>query len=83
MPVNLSIKNAPDEVVQRLRERAARNHRSLQGEPMAIIEEALQPKPRRLTIDEYRARVRSLGLRSPDEAPAIVRADRDSGHRDH
>jgi plasmid stability protein len=43
MPVNLSIKNAPDEVVQRLRERAARNHRSLQGELMAIIEEAVQP----------------------------------------
>jgi plasmid stability protein len=82
MPVNLSIKNAPDEVVQRLRERAARNHRSLQGELMAIIEEAVQPKPQRLTIDEYRARVRSLGLRSPDEAAAIVRADRDSGHRD-
>ena len=56
MPVNLSIKNAPDEVVQRLRERAARNHRSLQGELMAIIEEAVQPKPQRLTIDEYRAR---------------------------
>jgi plasmid stability protein len=83
MPVNLSIKNAPDEVVQRLRERAARNHRSLQGELMAIIEEAVQPKPQRLTIDEYRARVRSLGLRSPDEAAAIVRADRDSSHRDH
>ncbi len=61
MPVNLSIKNAPDEVVQRLRERAARNHRSLQGEPMAIIEEALQPKPQRLTIDEYRARVQVSG----------------------
>jgi plasmid stability protein len=83
MPVNLSIKNAPDDVVQRLRERAARNHRSLQGELMAIIEEAVQPRPQRLTIDEYRARVRSLGLRSPDEAAAIVRADRDSGHRDH
>jgi hypothetical protein len=25
MPVNLSIKNAPDDVVQRLRERAAKN----------------------------------------------------------
>jgi plasmid stability protein len=83
MPVNLSIKNAPDDVVQRLRERAARNHRSLQGELMAIIEEAVQPRPQRLTIDEYRARVRSLGLRSPDEAAAIVRADRDSSHRDH
>jgi antitoxin FitA len=83
MPVNLSIKNAPDDVVQRLRERAHRNHRSLQGELMAIIEEAVQPKPQRLTIDEYRARVRSLGLRSPDEAAASVRADRGSGHRDH
>ncbi|MEJ0017374.1 MAG: Arc family DNA-binding protein [Acetobacteraceae bacterium] len=41
MPVNLSIKNAPDDVVLRLRERAARNHRSLQGELMAIIEAAV------------------------------------------
>jgi len=40
MPVKLSIKNAPDEVVQRLRDRAERNHRSLQGELMAIIEAA-------------------------------------------
>ena len=40
MPVNLSIKNAPDEIVVRLKERAAKNHRSLQGE-MAIIEEAV------------------------------------------
>ena len=46
MPVNLSIKNAPDDVVQRLRERAARNHRSLQGELMAIIEEAARPTAR-------------------------------------
>jgi antitoxin FitA len=42
MAVNLSIKNAPDDVVQRLRERAARNHRSLQGELMAIIEDAVR-----------------------------------------
>ena len=42
MPVNLSIKNAPDHVVQRLRERAERHHRSLQGELMAIIEAAVR-----------------------------------------
>jgi plasmid stability protein len=42
MPVNLSIKNAPDDVVQRLRERAGRHHRSLQGELMAIIEAAVR-----------------------------------------
>ena len=31
MPVSLSIKNVPDDLAQRLRERAKRNHRSLQG----------------------------------------------------
>jgi plasmid stability protein len=40
MPVNLSIKGVPDALAQKLRERAARNHRSLQGELMAIIEDA-------------------------------------------
>ena len=40
MPVSLSIKNAPDEMVKRLKERAERHHRSLQGELMAILEEA-------------------------------------------
>jgi plasmid stability protein len=84
VPINLSIKNAPDDVVQRLRERAARNHRSLQGELMAIIEEAARPEhPSRIRLEQYRARVRALGLQSHDEAAAIVRADRDGGHRDH
>ncbi len=84
VPVNLSIKNAPDDVVQRLRERAARNHRSLQGELMAIIEEAARPEhPSRIRLEQYRARIRALGLRSANEAEAMVRADRDGGHRDH
>ena len=38
MAVNLSVKNVPDAVATKLRERAARNHRSLQGELMAILE---------------------------------------------
>jgi len=45
MPVNLSIKNVPDELAQRLRERAARNHRSLQAELMALLEWASQLAP--------------------------------------
>jgi len=82
VPVNLSIKNAPDDLVQRLRERAARNHRSLQGELMAIIEDAVQPT-RYQTLDEVVAEVRKRGLSGPDEAAAIIRADRDSGHAEH
>ncbi len=83
MSVNLSIKNAPDDVVARLRERASRNHRSLQGELMAIIQEATNPvSTRSLTVDEYRARIAALGFNTPDESAAIVRADRDAlGHR--
>lgn len=43
MPVNLSIKNVPDGLADALRERAERNHRSMQGELMAILETALAP----------------------------------------
>ena len=38
---NLSIKDVPEPLAQALRERAARNHRSLQGELMAIVEQAV------------------------------------------
>ncbi|MBK8322262.1 MAG: Arc family DNA-binding protein [Betaproteobacteria bacterium] len=40
MPVNLSVKNVPEALAARLRRRAERNHRSLQGELMAILESA-------------------------------------------
>ena len=40
MTINLSIKDVPDDIAERLRARAARNHRSLQGELMAIVEVA-------------------------------------------
>ena len=39
---NLSIKDVPEDLAEALRQRAARNHRSLQGELMAIIEKAAQ-----------------------------------------
>jgi plasmid stability protein len=42
MSVNLSVKDVPDELAQALRERAARNHRSLQGELMAILTQTIQ-----------------------------------------
>ena len=42
MTVNLSIKDVPEDVAERLRQRAARNHRSLQGELMCIVQQAAQ-----------------------------------------
>jgi plasmid stability protein len=77
MPVNLSIKNVPDEIAEELREKAARNHRSLQGELMAIIEEAAG-KESTLTPSEFLAGIRTLGLRTPAESRSMVREDRDA-----
>jgi len=37
---NLSIKDVPEALAEQLRQRAARNHRSLQGELMALLEVA-------------------------------------------
>ena len=76
MPVNLSIENVPDEVVQRLRRRADRHHRPLQGELRAIIEAAAQEE-RPATPAEVLGEVRRLGLHTPSEAAALIRADRD------
>jgi antitoxin FitA len=75
MSVNLSIKNAPDDIVDRLRDRARRNHRSLQGELLAIIEEAVAPK--KLTAAEVYEKVRALGLSTPSESVEMIRVDRD------
>ncbi len=41
---NLSVKDVPEAWAQALRERAARNHRSLQGELMALIQRAVEPE---------------------------------------
>lgn len=77
MPVNLSIKNAPEKLVRKLKQRAIRNHRSLQGELMAIISEAAERQPT-MRLDEFMNLGRQRGLRTPSQAAAIIRADRDS-----
>ena len=80
MTVTLSIKNVPDELAQRLKERAARNHRSLQGELMSIIQSAAAPSSSRL--DEIYAKVRATGISTPSgEAARMVREDRDDPNR--
>jgi plasmid stability protein len=77
MPVNLSIKNVPDELADLLRLRAERSHRSMQGELMAILEEAVLPQRGGLSPADVLERVRSLGLATPSEAAAWIREDRD------
>ena len=83
MPTNLSIKNAPDEVVKRLKERAARHHRSLQGELMAIIEAAAYADEGHLTPREILARVRAAGISTPSDSVRIIRASREGRNARH
>ncbi len=79
MSINLSIKNAPDDLVRLLRLRAERNHRSMQGEMLAIIEAAVKPAPQ-LSFDEVVAEIRKIGHQSPSESTAIIREARDRGY---
>ena len=75
MSVNLSVKNVSDRLVEQLRARAGRHHRSLQGELMAILEEAVTP--RRLSLGQVRRLVRESGVHTGDESTAWTRELRD------
>jgi plasmid stability protein len=75
MAVNLSVKSVPEDLAEALRARARANHRSLQGELMAMIEAHVGARPfqaRRLHLD-----VRALDLSTPRESARMVRTDRD------
>ena len=75
MAVSLSIKNVPEEIVAKLRERAQKNHRSLQGELMALLEETVNPQ--RLSVEELADEIDALGLKTGDEAAEMIRELRD------
>jgi plasmid stability protein len=76
VPVNLSIEDAPDQAVLRLRERAQRHHQSLQGELLATMEAAVE-EDRPSSPADVLGEIRRLSLRTPREAAELIRADRD------
>jgi antitoxin FitA len=75
------LRNIPDELYQRLRERAGREGRSINGEILSILERELtRPSP-----EEFMQRLEELRSRwtIPAGAPMpedLIRADRDSDH---
>lgn len=89
MPVNLSVKNVPDELAERLRLRAAANRRSLQRELLSILESAAgysgvprggnpPEAPRRtITIEELAALSRELFPRGTASSVDYLRRLRD------
>lgn len=88
MAVNLSVKNVPDELAALLRERAARNRRSLQRELLSILEAAVGRGPTvgtttatpraALTIDELAEISRRLFPHGTESSVSYLRRLRDS-----
>ena len=78
MPVNLSIKNVPDEVARGLQNRAARNDRTLQQELLAILREAAKGQDD-VSLDALLANAQK---KKPtlDERTSKVLADQDEQH---
>lgn len=75
--VTLSVKKVPIDVAKRLKDRAARNRRSLQGELQVILEQA----GRTLSIDDLAKLVERIGLKTPSESAQMIREDRDDPRR--
>jgi plasmid stability protein len=78
--VSLSIKDVPEQLARALRERAERNHRSIQGELMHILEEAVGERP--FDAKGLLKRLRAFPLPpSEAESTAIIRRARDRRSR--
>ncbi|MBI2853997.1 MAG: Arc family DNA-binding protein [Chloroflexi bacterium] len=74
--MNVSLKNVPEDLVEKLRRRAKRHHLSLQGELMAIIEEAVGPS--RLSLEQAELRLGELRFETRDESTSWLRELRDA-----
>jgi len=83
---NLSIKDVPEAWAQALRQQAARNHRSMQGELMAIVEQAVggspthateapgeRGRPRIVGYDKRGWPIVRQGWKTPEEVIAFLR----------
>jgi plasmid stability protein len=71
VPVNVSVKNVPDEIMEKLRQRAKKHHRSVQGELKVILEEATSPD--KLSLDQAESRLKMLGLETGDDSASWIR----------
>ena len=70
MSQTLTIRNVPDALARKLKARAERNHRSLQGEVMAILEHASVANTAEQTSAPYRAFVTESAANSAVPATA-------------
>lgn len=73
---NLSIKDVPPMLAERLRQRAARHHRSLQGELMSILTDVVAAEDGWQASPQATSAVQPIhhgGTKSPEQVAAEVR----------
>ena len=81
----INVRQLDDEVLDRLKQRASSNNRSLEGEVRHILECAaaddMAAKRARFLVASRRLREKTRG-RKHTPAEVLIREDRDRGHRD-
>jgi len=73
----LTLKNIPEELHRRLRESAARHHRSLNREIIALLEEKLAPQ--RADVEKELEAVRRLRANLPSADHSLIDAFKREG----
>lgn len=73
MAVNLSVKNVPEELAQKLRDRAQHNRRSLQRELLSILEAAASEGTAQRPVDLHRSPMPERGKLSIEEVAERAR----------
>jgi len=75
----LTVRDIPDRVYERLRERAGRNRRSMSGEIVTLLEESLLPQL--IDIEALIAEAEAVHARFPDPLPDLTAEGKRHGRR--
>ena len=75
MPVTLTIKQVPERLARKLRARAAASHRSLQGELMSILHEAVDEPPAAAEPEAVTYEVKRKPQRPPTHGRKLTLAE--------
>ena len=81
MAVDISLRDVPEALAERLRHLADAHNRTLEAEVVEILQASVKAK-RLLSFTDFAAEARAEGRSTPAEAAAMMREDRDGGHRD-
>ena len=80
MPVNLSLKNLPDDVYDRLKKRAERHRRSMNREIIDMLERTIESEINELALQRRLDALHATQKHavSSDDIVTMIRNDRDS-----